>query len=84
MGLPRRAVDSTCAGLVPRQVAGIFLFLTYSPVKSGLAFLPMIAAIVVASTTCSGVLMPRVGPRPPGGQAGESPRSGDDCSPAWS
>ncbi len=53
-------------------MAGIFLFLTYyfqltlaySPVKSGLAFLPMVAAIVVASTTCSGVLMPRVGPRP--------------------
>jgi hypothetical protein len=53
-------------------VFGIFLFLTfylqltlgYSPVKSGLAFLPMIAAIVAASTTSSGVLMPRVGPRP--------------------
>src|SRR6266851_3478965 len=59
----RGAVDSTCADLVPRQVAGIFLFLTYyfqltlaySAVKSGLAFLPMVAAIVVASTTCSGV-----------------------------
>jgi len=53
-------------------VFGIFLFLTYylqltlaySPVKSGLAFLPMIAAIVAASTTSSGVLMPRFGPRP--------------------
>jgi EmrB/QacA subfamily drug resistance transporter len=51
---------------------GIFLFLTYylqlslgySPVKSGVAFLPMIAAIVVASTTLSAVLMPRIGPRP--------------------
>ena len=58
----RGAVDSTCADLVPRQVAEIFLFLTYyfqltlaySAVKSGLAFLPMVAAIVVASTTCSG------------------------------
>ena len=51
---------------------GIFLFLTYylqlslgySPVKSGVAFLPMIAAIVAASTTLSAVLMPRIGPRP--------------------
>jgi len=59
-------------GLSAIGVFGIFLFLTYylqltlaySPVKSGLAFLPMIAAIVVASTTSSGVLMPRTGPRP--------------------
>jgi len=59
-------------GLSAIGVFGIFLFLTYyfqltlaySPVKSGLAFLPMIAAIVAASTTCSGVLMPRMGPRP--------------------
>src|SRR5215469_13748232 len=59
-------------GLSAIGIFGIFLFLTYyfqltlaySPVKSGLAFLPMVAAIVVASTTSSGVLMPRVGPRP--------------------
>src|SRR6516165_3911864 len=59
-------------GLSAIGVFGIFLFLTYylqltlaySPVRSGLAFLPMIAAIVVASTTSSGVLMPRFGPRP--------------------
>jgi EmrB/QacA subfamily drug resistance transporter len=59
-------------GLSAIGIFGIFLFLTYylqetlrySPVTSGLAFLPMIAAIVVASTTCSGVLMPRFGPRP--------------------
>jgi EmrB/QacA subfamily drug resistance transporter len=59
-------------GLSAIGVFGIFLFLTYyfqltlaySPVKSGLGFLPMVAAIVAASTTSSGVLMPRVGPRP--------------------
>jgi EmrB/QacA subfamily drug resistance transporter len=59
-------------GLSSIGVFGIFLFLTYyfqltlaySPVKSGLGFLPMVVAIVVASTTSSGVLMPRVGPRP--------------------
>jgi EmrB/QacA subfamily drug resistance transporter len=59
-------------GLSSIGVFGIFLFLTYylqltlaySPVRSGLAFLPMVAAIVAASTISSGVLMPRVGPRP--------------------
>jgi EmrB/QacA subfamily drug resistance transporter len=59
-------------GLSSIGVFGIFLFLTYylqltlaySPVRSGLAFLPMVAAIVAASTISSGLLMPRVGPRP--------------------
>jgi EmrB/QacA subfamily drug resistance transporter len=59
-------------GLAAIGVFGIFLFLTYyvqltlgySPVKSGLAFLPMIAAILATSTISSGVLMPRTGPRP--------------------
>jgi Major Facilitator Superfamily len=59
-------------GLSAIGVFGIFLFLTYylqltlaySPLKSGLAFLPMIAALVAASTTSSGALMPRLGPRP--------------------
>jgi EmrB/QacA subfamily drug resistance transporter len=59
-------------GLSAIGVFGIFLFLTYylqltlaySPVKAGLAFLPMVAAIIAASTISSGVLMPRVGPRP--------------------
>jgi EmrB/QacA subfamily drug resistance transporter len=59
-------------GLSSIGVFGIFLFLTYyvqltlgySPVKSGLAFLPMIAAIVATSTISSGVLLPRTGPRP--------------------
>jgi EmrB/QacA subfamily drug resistance transporter len=59
-------------GLSAIGVFGVFLFLTYylqltlaySPVKSGLAFLPMIAAIVAASTISSGALMPRTGPRP--------------------
>jgi MFS family permease len=50
---------------------GIFLFLTYflqenlgySPVTTGLAFLPMIAALMASSTLASGLLMPRLGPR---------------------
>ncbi len=51
---------------------GIFLFLTYymqqtlgfSPVKTGLAFLPMTATIVLSATLGSTRLLPRVGPRP--------------------
>jgi EmrB/QacA subfamily drug resistance transporter len=51
---------------------GIFLFLTYylqqtlgySPVVSGLAFLPMIAMVVVAANLSNVVLLPRLGPRP--------------------
>jgi predicted MFS family arabinose efflux permease len=58
-------------GLTGIAVFGVFLFLTYylqqvkgySPVSSGLAFLPMIACILIASNTSSIVLLPRVGPR---------------------
>jgi EmrB/QacA subfamily drug resistance transporter len=50
---------------------GVFVFLTYylqqtlgySPVESGLAYLPMIGALVATSTIASTVLLPRVGPR---------------------
>jgi predicted MFS family arabinose efflux permease len=52
-------------------IFGVFLFLTYylqevkgySPVASGLAFLPMIGCILISSNTSSIVLLPRVGPR---------------------
>jgi EmrB/QacA subfamily drug resistance transporter len=58
-------------GLSAVGMFGIFLFLTYflqenlrySPVKTGLAFLPMIAALMASSTIASGLLMPRIGPR---------------------
>src|SRR5215831_7454773 len=51
---------------------GIFLFLIYymqqtlgySPVVSGVAFLPMIAMVVVAANLSNVVLLPRLGPRP--------------------
>jgi EmrB/QacA subfamily drug resistance transporter len=50
---------------------GVFLFLTYylqqtlvySPVKAGLAFLPLIGVLIVTSTTSSTVLLPRLGAR---------------------
>jgi EmrB/QacA subfamily drug resistance transporter len=58
-------------GLTGIAVFGVFLFLTYylqlikgySPVTSGLAFLPMIAGILLASNSSSILLLPRVGPR---------------------
>jgi Major Facilitator Superfamily len=51
---------------------GIFLFLTYylqqslgySPVLTGVAFLPLIATVVVAASLANIVLLPRVGPKP--------------------
>jgi len=51
---------------------GIFLFLTYylqqtlgySPVVSGVAFLPMIATVVVSANLSNVVLLPRLGPKP--------------------
>jgi EmrB/QacA subfamily drug resistance transporter len=58
-------------GLSGIGMFAIFLFLTYyleeilrySPVVTGVAFLPMIAALILSSTSSSAVLMPRVGPR---------------------
>ncbi len=52
-------------------IFAVFLFLTYylqqtlgySPVESGLAFLPMVGVLVVTSTTASTVLVPRIGAR---------------------
>jgi EmrB/QacA subfamily drug resistance transporter len=49
----------------------IFLFLTYymqlsmgySPIKTGLAFLPMVAAMVASSTTVPSLLLPKIGPK---------------------
>jgi MFS family permease len=59
-------------GLSGAGMFGVFLFLTYymqetlgfSPVKTGLAFLPMTVAIVISATGGSTQLLPRFGPRP--------------------
>jgi MFS family permease len=58
-------------GLTGIAVFGVFLFLTYylqavkgySPLSSGVAFLPMIACILLSSNLSSIVLLARVGPR---------------------
>ncbi len=51
---------------------GVFLFLTYylqlslhySPIQTGLGFLPMIGALMVAAQLATNNLLPRFGPRP--------------------
>jgi EmrB/QacA subfamily drug resistance transporter len=58
--------------IVGAGMFGIFLFLTYylqdtlgySPVVTGVAFLPMIAGVATSSNVSNIVLMPRIGPKP--------------------
>ena len=68
-------VRGTCylaVGLSAIAIFGVFLFLTFylqqvkgfSPIVTGLCFLPLTAGIVTASTTSNIVLLPRTGPRP--------------------
>ena len=75
---PRVVLDRNRGGaylailIVGAGMFGIFLFLTYymqvslgySPVVSGLAFLPMVACIAVAANVSNIVLLPRIGPKP--------------------
>jgi EmrB/QacA subfamily drug resistance transporter len=59
-------------GIVGIGMFGAFFFLTYflqqtlgfSPIQTGLAFLPMVAAVIATASTTSTVLLPRMGPRP--------------------
>jgi predicted MFS family arabinose efflux permease len=58
--------------LASAGIFGVFLFLTYylqqtlgfSPVKTGLAFLPMVGVLSASATISTAVLLPRTGPRP--------------------
>jgi EmrB/QacA subfamily drug resistance transporter len=51
---------------------GVFLFLTYylqgtlgfSPVKTGVAFLPLVAALAATAQVSNRILLPRIGPKP--------------------
>jgi hypothetical protein len=53
-------------------IFGVFLFLTYylqgtlafSPVKTGLAFLPLVAALAATAQVSNRTLLPRFGPKP--------------------
>jgi MFS family permease len=59
-------------GIVGVGMFGSFFFLTYylqqtlgfSPIEAGVAFLPMISAVMATATASSSLLLPRRGPRP--------------------
>jgi EmrB/QacA subfamily drug resistance transporter len=67
-----RAGSYLALGVSAVSLFGVSLFLTFylqrtkgfSPIETGLAFLPLSAAIVVVATSVSTVLLRRVGPRP--------------------
>ncbi len=75
---PRVVLDRNRGGaylailIVGAGMFGIFLFLTYymqvslgySPVVSGLAFLPMVGCIATSANVSNIVLLPRIGPKP--------------------
>jgi hypothetical protein len=66
-----RGGSCLAVGLTVVGLYGVFLLLTYdfqvvlgySPVRAGIAFLPMSAAVFASSTTISRQLLPRVRPR---------------------
>jgi predicted MFS family arabinose efflux permease len=77
--LPLRVVTDRARGGAYAAIAiaglgmfGVFLFLTYylqrtlgfTPIETGLAFLPMIVFVVATATTTTARVLPRTGPRP--------------------
>ena len=75
---PRVVLNRTRGGSVLAMlfasvgIFGVFLFLAYylqdtlgfSPVKTGIAFLPLVAAIAATSQVANQILLPRFGPKP--------------------
>jgi len=67
-----RGTSYAAVGLSAIAVFAVFLFLTYylqqvlgwSPVITGVSFLPLTVGIVTASTSANILLLPRFGPRP--------------------
>ena len=68
---PARGGAYLAVGIAGVAIFGVFLFVSYylqqvlgfSPVSSGLAFLPMMVGILFSSNTSTIVLLPRLGPR---------------------
>ena len=66
-----RAASYLSILIIGAGMFGIFLFLTYylqetlgfSPVTTGMAFLPMVGAIIVCANLANIVLLPRIGPK---------------------
>jgi predicted MFS family arabinose efflux permease len=75
---PRVVLNRTRGGSVLAMlfasvgIFGVFLFLTYylqgtlgfSPVKTGIAFLPLVAALAAMAQVSNRILLPRFGPKP--------------------
>src|SRR5580658_812919 len=75
---PRVVLNRTRAGSVLAMlfasvgIFGVFFFLTYylqatlgfSPVKTGVAFLPLVAALATVAQVSNRILLPRFGPKP--------------------
>src|SRR5258708_7569237 len=67
-----RAASIIALTLASAGIYSVFLFLTYylqtvqayTPVRTGLAFLPMIATTITGSVLGANVLLTRIGPRP--------------------
>jgi EmrB/QacA subfamily drug resistance transporter len=67
-----RAASFMTIGISGSAVFGVFLFLTYylqqtrgySPVATGIAFLPMTAAVMISAAVATNKLRARFGPRP--------------------
>jgi EmrB/QacA subfamily drug resistance transporter len=68
----QRGGSFLAVGIAASGVFAVYLFLTYylqdtlgfSPLKTGLAFLPMSATVVATATLVSTRILPRLGPRP--------------------
>ncbi|MFJ2830531.1 MFS transporter [Streptomyces sp. NPDC087263] len=67
-----RAASFVSVLIIGAGMFGIFLFLTYylqltlgfTPVKTGLAFLPLVGGLMVTTALANNVLVPRIGPKP--------------------